>query len=96
MRQQAKEKEEILQRQVQDKQDILQRFDSFVTHLDSLEKQAAQDKEETQKQHAATQKQLQKQGKQCEIMQTTFQQSLTAQNAHILQIQAMAPALRNR
>ena len=88
LRQQEKDKQDILQRQAQDKQDILHRFDSFVPRLDSLEKQAAQDKEETQKQHTATQKLLQRQGKQCEIMQATFQQSLTAQNAHILQIQS--------
>jgi len=57
------------------------RFDRVEKHFDSLEKQTAQDKE-------ATQKQLQRQGKQCEIMQATFHQSLTAQNAHILQIQS--------
>ena len=78
LQRQTRDKEEILQRQAQDKQDIMHRFDSLVPRLDILEKQAAQDREETQKQHAATQRQLQKQGKQCEIMQATLQQSLTA------------------
>ena len=60
---------------------IAQRFDSFVQRLDSPEKQAAQDK-------AATQKQLQKQGKQFEAMEATLQQSVTATKAQILQLQS--------
>ena len=71
----------MLEKLMQQQEDILQRFDRVEKHLDSLEKQAAQDKE-------ATQKQLQRQGKQCEIMQATFQQSLTTQIDHILQIQS--------
>ena len=84
LRQHAKALQETLHRQ-QDKQDILQRFDVLVSRLDSLEKQAVQDREATQTQHAATQKLLQKQSA---AIQATFQQSLTAPNAHILQIQS--------
>jgi len=80
--------EEDRQTAEDDKQDIMHRFDNLEPRLDSLEKQAAQDRKEAQKQYAVTQMQLQKQGKQCEIMQATLQQSLTAQNAHILQIQS--------
>jgi hypothetical protein len=55
-------------------------FDRVEKYLDDLEKQTTQDKEATQK--------LQKQGKQCETMQATFQQSLITQNDQILQIQS--------
>ena len=87
LRQHAAEAQDNLKRQAPDKQDILRRFDSVAPRLDNLEKQAAQDREAIQVQHAATQKLLQKQGQQCAALQATLQQSLTAQNAHILQVQ---------
>ena len=67
--------------------DDLTKLDKKVLQLDRdmdiriMEKESTPDKE-------TTQKQLQKQGKQCEIIQTTFRQSLTTQNAQILQIQS--------
>jgi hypothetical protein len=56
--------------------------------LDRAEQQNAQRFDRVEKQLDNTKKQLQNQGQQCAAMEATLQQSLTAQNAQILQIQS--------
>jgi hypothetical protein len=56
--------------------------------LDRAEQQNAQRYDRVEKQLDNTKKQLQNQGQQCAAMEATLQQSLTAQNAQILQIQS--------
>ena len=82
--------ETLLQRQEEDRKDTVKPKKTFYSvlivltlesRLDRLEKQTDQDRETTRTQHGTTQKLLQKQ---CEAMQATFQQSLVAQNDHIL------------
>jgi hypothetical protein len=73
--------EKIVQQQAKDKEDILQDMQTY-------EKQNAQRFDRVEKHLDSTKEQLQKQGQQCTAMAATLQQSLTAQNAQILQIQS--------
>ncbi len=56
--------------------------------MQTYEKQNAQSFDRVEKHLDSTKKQLQKQGQQCTAMEATLQQSLTTQNAQILQIQS--------
>ncbi len=73
--------EKIVQQQTKDKEDILHQMQTY-------EKQNAQRFDRVEKHLDSTKKQLQKQGQQSTVMEATLQQSLTSQNAQILQIQS--------
>lgn len=73
--------EKIVQQQAKDKEDILH-------HIQTFEKQNAQCFDCVENHLDDTKKQLQKQGQQCAAVEATLQQSLTAQNAQILQMKS--------